>query len=327
MADTARQIVADALDEAGLVGVGQTALPEDTNKVFKRLQRMIAVWQKQRWLVPALQEFQFTADGSKSYTVGLGGDINIIPPSDIKGGYVIQRNTGSTPVSLPLGKIFSYEDYIRITVKDLPSLPYAFFYDNQFPLAHLYPWPVPNSTYELHFIYQSRLGFGSTISEGAITTGGAAYTNAQYNGVALTGGVGVGATADITVTGGAVAVVNLATGGQDFAIGNVLTAAAADIGGTGAGFTWTVSNITSNLDTEIVMPEEYEEAIMYNLTLRVCSMYQVEPMLQTVRLAKAGLNIIRKNNTQIPTLSMPNAPGVRSGRGFSLWNPDGYGRG
>jgi len=319
---TARDLCTDSLKEAGVLGVGQTALPEDINDAFTRLQRMIAVWQKQRWLVPSLQEFEITADGSKFYTVGLGGDINIIPPSDIKGGYVIQRNTGQNPVSLPLKKIFSYEDYIRITVKDLPSLPTYFFYTNEYPLAKLYPWPVPNSQYELHFIYQSRLGFGSTISSGSITTGGAGYTDGQYAAIALTGGVGELATADITVTGGVVSIVSLATGGQNFAIGNVLTADAADIGGTGAGFTWTVSDITSNLDTEIIMPEEYEEAIMYNLTLRVCSMYQVEAMAQTIKLAKAGLNNIRKNNTQVPTLQMPGAPGVRSSRAFSLYNPD-----
>lgn len=321
---TARELCTDALKESGTLGVGQTALSEDINDAFTRLQRMIAVWQKNRWLVPSLQDYSFTADGSRFYTVGLGGTINIIPPSDIKGAYVIQRNTGQNQVSLGMKKIFSYEDYIRISIKDLQSLPNYFFYDNGFPLAKFYPWPVPNSTYEVHFIYQNRLGFGSTISNGAITTGGAAYTNGQYNTVALTGGVGSLATADITVTGGAVAVVNLATGGQDFAIGNILTAAAADIGGTGAGFTWTVSNITSNLDTEIIMPEEYEEAIMYNLTLRVCSMYQVEAMPQTIRLAKAGLNNIRKNNTQVPTLTMPAAPGVRTGKSFNIYNPDGY---
>ena len=323
---TARDLCFDALKESGTLGVGQQPNSEDINDAFTRLQRMIAVWQKQRWLVPALQEFKFTADGSKSYTVGLGGDVNIIPPSDIKGGYVIQLNTGSTPVSLPLGKIFSYEDYIRITVKDLVSLPYSFFYDNQYPLANLYPWPIATNIYELHFIYQSRLGFGSTIASGDITTQGAGGVDGIYQAVELTGGIGELASADITVTGGKVALVNLDAGGQDFAIGNILTADPAAIGGC-AGFTWTVSDITSNLDTEIVMPEEYEEAIMYNLTLRVCSMYQVEPMPQTVKLAKSGLNIIRKNNTQVPTLSMPNAPGVRTRGGWSIWNPDGYGRG
>jgi len=319
---TARDLCVDALKESGQLGVGQTPLAEDINDAFTRMQRMLASWQKQRWLVPSLQEFQLTADASTYYTVGLGGDVNIIPPSDIKGGYVVQRNTGSTPVSLPLKKIFSYEDYIRITVKELQSLPTYFFYDNQYPLARLYPWPIPNSRYELHFIYQSRLGFGSTISAGSITTGGTLYTDGQYDGVALTGGIGELATADITVTGGVVSIVTLATGGQNFAIGNVLTAAAADIGGTGSGFTWTVSDITSNLDSEIVMPEEYEEAIMYNLALRVCSMYQIEPMAQTRMLAKAGLNNIRKNNTQVPALQMPGAPGVRSSRAFSLYNPD-----
>ena len=324
---TARDLCVDALKEAGVLGVGQTALSEDINDAFTRLQRMIAVWQKQRWLVPSLQDIQFNGDGSKFYTVGLGGNIDIIPPSDVKGGYVIQRNTGQTPVSLPLKKIFSYENYIQITVKDLTSLPTRFFYDNAYPLAKLYPWPKATNQYELHFIIQSRLGFGSTIASGSITTGGAGYTDGQYDAVELNGGVGQLATADITVTGGVVAVVNLATGGQDFAIGNILTAAAADIGGTGAGFTWTVSNITSTLDTEIIMPEEYEEAIMYNLTLRVCSMYQVEAMPDTKRLAKAGLNIIRKNNTQVPTLSMPAAPGLRrrgGGAGFTLYNPDNY---
>lgn len=323
---TARDLCRDSLLEAGVLGVGQTALSEDINDAFTRLQRMLASWQKQRWLVPSLQDIQFNGDGSKFYTVGLGGNINIIPPSDVKGGYVIQRNTGQTPVSLPLRKIFSYENYIQITVKDLTSLPTTFFYDNGFPLAKLYPWPKASNQYELHFIIQSRLGFGSTIEEGSITTGGTLYTDGQYNSVELTGGVGSGATVDITVTGGAVAVVNLATGGQDFAIGNILSVAAADIGGTGSGFTWTVDKITSTLDTEIIMPEEYEEAIMYNLTLRVCSMYQVEAMPETRRLAKAGLNNIRKNNTQIPTLSMPRAPGLRGrgGAGFTLWNPDNY---
>lgn len=322
---TARQLCSDSIDEAGIVGVGQTALAEDINKIFLRLQRMIATWQKQRWLVPALQEFQFTGDGTKSRTVGIGGSINIVPPSDIKGGYVIQTNTGQNPVSFPLGKIFSYEDYINITIKDLPSLPYCFFYDNQYPLANLYAWPIPNNTYELHFIYQSRLGFGSTIDTGSITTTGNGGVDGIYQDVALTGGIGELATADITVTNGKVAIVTLNTGGQNFAIGNILTADPATIGNVN-GFTWTVDTITSNLDTEIIMPEEYEEAIMYNLTLRTCSFYQMEPTSQTVRLAKAGLNTIRKNNTQVPTLSMPNAPGVRNRGSFTLYNPDGYGR-
>lgn len=321
---TARTLCNDALKEAGILGVGQTALPEDINDAFTRLQRMVAVWQKNRWLVPSLQEYSFTASSERFYTVGLGGDINIIPPSDIKGAYIVQRNTGQTPVSLQLQKIFSYEDYIRIAVKDLNSLPDHFFYDNGYPLAKFYPWPVPNSSYEVNFIYQSRLGFASSVSEGTITNGGTLYTNGSYEAIALTGGDGTGATADITVTAGVISLVEINGGGQGYNIGNTLSVTAADIGGTGSGFVYTVDNVTSNLDSEIIMPEEYEEALMYNLALRVCSQYQVQPQEITARLAKAGLNNIRKNNTQVPRLIMPAAPGVRTGKAFNIYNPDGY---
>lgn len=285
---------------------------------------MVAAWQKQRWLVPSLERYSWQADGSEKYTIGLGGDINIPRPSQIKGAYVIQRNTGSNPVSLQLRMIPSYEDYIRITIKSLNSLPDHFFYDGANPLGNFYPWPIPNSTYDLHIIVQSQLGFGSTIIEGAISDGGAAYTDGQYQTIALSGGEGEGAVADITVTAGVVALVNLSAGGQGYAIGDVLSADAASIGGTGAGFTWTVQNIGPNLDTVITLPPEYEEALMYNLSLRAGSAYQVQVLDETKRLAKSSLNVIRKNATQVPLLQMPAAPGVRTGKAFNLFNADGY---
>lgn len=321
---TARDICTDALSESGALGVGQTALAEDIDAAFTRLQRMVKVWQQKRWLVPSLQEISFTGDGSLKYSIGLGGDINIIRPNDIKSGWVVQLNTGSNPVSLPLKKIFSFEDYGRITIKPLSSLPDHFFYDAQYPLGHIYPWPLPNSQYELHFLIQSGLNFGSTIDEGEITAGGAAYVDAIYPNVELTGGSGTGATADITVTAGAVAIVSLLTGGQDYVIGDVLSADNADLGGAGAGFTWTVQDIDANLDSEIIMPEEYEEALMYNLALRVCSYYQVPPQPITLKLAKSSLNTIRQNNTQVPALTMPAAPGVRIGKAFNIYNADGH---
>ena len=322
---TARDIVQLACKQVGILGVGQTLLAEDTNDAFKLLQNMIAQWQKSRWLVPSLQKQSFETDGSISYTVGIGGDIDIKRPGDIKTAYVIQLNTGSNPVSLPLKKIFSYEDYARISVKNLNSLPDHFFYDAQFPLANLFIWPIGNSNYEVHLVFESQLGFGTTIEEGHITAAGAAYTAGAYNVIALTGGSGEGATADITVgPGGTVTIVTLSDGGENYAIGDVLSAAAANIGGTGAGFTWTVDNITSDIDTEIIMPPEYEEALMLNLSIRLSAMYQMPTNPDTMRLAKSSLNVLRKTNTQVPSLTMPAAPGIRTGKAFSLYNPDGY---
>lgn len=327
MATIAKDIVIDAIDESGALGVGQSPLPEDLNKIFTRFQRMIKAWNQNRWLVPSLQDISFLADGSKSYSIGIGGDIDIQRPNQIKAAYVIQRNTGQTPVSFPLRIIPSYEDYALLAIKDLQSLPDHYFYDGAFPLANFFPYPIPNSLYELHIVIQNLLGFGSTIATGHIVTGGLLYTNGIYQDVELIGGAGSGATCDITVTAGSVALLNLDTGGKDFAIGNILSTPAAQIGGTGTGFTYIVDTITSTIDSEIIMPDEYEEALMYNLALRACSFYQVDPIDETKRIAKASLNTIRKNNTQIPTLQMPNAPGLRRGKAFSLYNPDGYGYG
>jgi len=77
---------------------------------------------------------------------------------------------------------------------------------------------------------------------GAIT-GGSLYTNATYTGVSLTGGLGGAAKATIVVSGGAVTAVTLTSRGQGYQVGDVLSATAASIGGTGSGFAIPVTAI------------------------------------------------------------------------------------
>jgi len=77
---------------------------------------------------------------------------------------------------------------------------------------------------------------------------GSAYTNGSYTNVAMTGGSGTGMRCDITVDGGIVTsciyttTVSSTHQGIDYVVGDVLSANAADIGGTGTGFTITVAN-------------------------------------------------------------------------------------
>ena len=249
---TARDFIILSLKEAQILGVGQTPLAEDINDCFVLLQRMCNQWQRRRWMVPSLTDISTLGNSQISNTVGPGGYWNITPrPRAFRGGYFIQNTQSGTPVSLPLSPIFAYEDYIRITVKNLNTFPEAFFYDNQnnatvtgnnpavvTSLGNLFIWPIPDSSYTIHMIYESDLGWPNT------------------------------------------------------------------------------------LNSVFTMPEEYAEAVHYNLALRICSMYQVDPKPSTGGLAKVALNTIKMNNTQIPELQMP--PGLRQGKAFSLWNPDGY---
>ena len=74
--------------------------------------------------------------------------------------------------------------------------------------------------------------------------GGTGYTNGTYTNVPLTGGLGNGALATIVVSGGVVInPVQITIPGKMYLTGDVLSAAAANIGGTGTGFSITVSSL------------------------------------------------------------------------------------
>lgn len=85
---------------------------------------------------------------------------------------------------------------------------------------------------------------GGAIATGSITAAGSGYTNGSYSAKPLTGGTGSGATASITVAGNVVTAVTIISAGDGYKPGDVLSVAASDVGGTGSGFTWTVSTVT-----------------------------------------------------------------------------------
>ncbi|MGE5149907.1 MAG: arabinofuranosidase catalytic domain-containing protein [Rhodospirillaceae bacterium] len=79
-------------------------------------------------------------------------------------------------------------------------------------------------------------------SLGAIT-GGSGYTDGTYTAVPLTGGTGSGALATITVSGGAVTAVRITYQGRRYTAADALSAAAANLGGAGSGFSVPVATI------------------------------------------------------------------------------------
>lgn len=148
---TALDLITGAMDDAGITGVGQTPLAEDTNKALTRLNAMIAQWSRRRWLVYHLVDVVFTGTGALSYSIGPGGDINANRPDRIESGYF--RQLASVPgnnVDYPLYVLQSREDYNQIILKTMTSVPAYVFYDSAFPLGNIYIWPVPNQTYEMH---------------------------------------------------------------------------------------------------------------------------------------------------------------------------------
>ena len=82
-------------------------------------------------------------------------------------------------------------------------------------------------------------------------SGGSGYVSSgiPYHRVPLTGGSGTGATADITVTGGVVVGVRAVDVGSNYVTGDVLSASNANLGGSGIGFSVTLSSVTHYFTT------------------------------------------------------------------------------
>lgn len=106
------------------------------------------------------------------------------------------------------------------------------------------PEPATTTT-----VLDSAATTGNINALGAITAG-TLYTNGTYNNVPLTGGTGSGATANITVGGGGVTAVVLVNRGAGYTVADALSAAAANIGGTGSGFSIPVSTIIHQMQLQ-----------------------------------------------------------------------------
>src|SRR5882672_4487759 len=151
---TARDFITLALKEAGVLGIGQTALPEDINDCFTLLKRMLSQWQKRRWIVPNLIDVYAQGNSLKSNLIGPGQYYNSARPDKIQAAYFKQLNSGNVAneVSYPLRHIWSYENYANIALKELNTWPSFFFYDGAFPYGNVFIWPIPTSAYEIHLI-------------------------------------------------------------------------------------------------------------------------------------------------------------------------------
>lgn len=323
---TARDFVTLALKEAGVTGVGQTPLAEDINDCFTLLTRMLALWQKKRWIVPYLTDISAVGNSAISNRIGPGQHYNWHRPDKINYAYVTQVNPpqGSNVVRYPLRPIWSREDFSKIGLPELNSWPAYYFYENNFPYGNVFIWPVPDSTYEVHLIVKGNIGFNVELLSGRIDTAGSAYTDGAYLAVPFTNidSLGGGGTADVTVSGGVITVVTIQNGGDGYKIGDTLSFDNTLIGGTGSGFAYTVTNVTSSLDADFNMPEEYEEPIHYNLVVRIAAHYQKPLNPVHGKLAAMGMNVIRNSNTQISKLMMPSSLRRMNGSDFYIFTVD-----
>lgn len=168
---SAQDLCTAALLKAGIIGIDEAPEQPILNQAFFDLNDLLAQWQRNRYLIWRLATYSFISTGAQTYLVGEGQTVNINPrPDRLESAFLrIVNNSppGNLPVDLPLSIIPSKEDYNRIVIKTLGTLPWMIFYDpGQEPpndtgwqIGTLYPWPVPQPT-----IYQIFVTFKETLN-------------------------------------------------------------------------------------------------------------------------------------------------------------------
>jgi hypothetical protein len=141
--------------------------------------------------------------------------------------------------------------------------------------------PTPDSSYnvELHYFY-----YPISIVQGAVTSGtitpGSGYINNLYSNVPITGGSGSGATANITVAGNVVTNVRFNNLGNFYVVGDVVSAATANLGGTGSGFQFTITAVDNTLGTSWV-GDNYDPCLLYGAMREAVIFQKGEPDMVT----------------------------------------------
>jgi hypothetical protein len=139
-AETAEQIITDALAELGVAEDEEPLQAVDLERGLRALNRMLKAWQ-----ADGVMAWTMTAgtlalvQGQASYAFGSGGDFTTVP-LDI-GDMEINRGSND----LPMNRL-SREEYRALPNKTTQGYPTQFYYDRQRTGGTLYVWPAPDAT-------------------------------------------------------------------------------------------------------------------------------------------------------------------------------------
>jgi len=140
--------ITDSLIRMGVLAAGETPSAADMTYGFSTLNMLMDSWATERLTIPYIARATATLTANQaSFTVGTGGDINIVRPTFISGIRFI--DTSQDPdLEMPLS-ILTDDAYAAIALKALTStLPAAAYYRPTYAsgFGTLIPWPIPTST-------------------------------------------------------------------------------------------------------------------------------------------------------------------------------------
>jgi hypothetical protein len=160
---TARDLITATLRSIRVLGVGDTLDAEDANDALDRLNDWLDALALERLTMYFVtRTTKQLGSGIPSYTIGIGGDINIPRPTHVEGAGLIVDMSVVPPLERPL-EILTDLRWQRIRQKALGSTyPTAVYYDHNwvptanpaetptvpptlYGLGRIYVWPIPTA--------------------------------------------------------------------------------------------------------------------------------------------------------------------------------------
>ena len=171
MATTVRKIITGAMRLIGLVQANEVPSDAEIQVGLKALDVMIDSWSNDSLMIYTINPYYFEAISNKQdYTLGPGGDWDIIRPMNIEQAYVDWETDtgggGQEIVSLPIS-IANDSQWSSIVVKYISTQFPTILYDNgNYPLRKISLYPIPNQTITIVlWLWQPLLTFQSLDAE------------------------------------------------------------------------------------------------------------------------------------------------------------------
>lgn len=154
MAYTALNLITDVLLDMGVIADQETPTASQSVGALVKLNDLIESWNLDPQKLYGATEFIIPFVANKAtYTIGIGGDLNIPRPNGVFAAFV--RNTTATPSQqqdIPI-TILNDQQWADIPVKKMTgTFPYAVWFNMTNPLITAYVTPIPTgSNYSLVF--------------------------------------------------------------------------------------------------------------------------------------------------------------------------------
>jgi len=137
MSETALTLIKAALRGIGVIASGETPKSNETADALDALQFMLRDWSAQNMMIYYQTQDTITMDGSTYYTIGSGGDCDTTWPVTIK---------GATLDSDRVLRVIDESRYRRLSVSGISGDARYIWYNPEYPLGKLYPFPTGGTT-------------------------------------------------------------------------------------------------------------------------------------------------------------------------------------